>query len=478
MTSFSVSTTLILMSKIQPAVVVMGLEEEVSLRTSDLREESFPPAVYELVLGGPPRYEGDGSRRYHDTGCCSQIPEFASPECREVGQLFAWLQRLRTRELIPALQTLGSEYYVDLVSKKQGDGAGCSVGSHENYLSQIAPHELAVKLAPHLATRHIICGAGFLDPSQLSVHHSPTLLFSPRVTDITGLFGGEVTVQKKMVKVNGMNYCGGGGQYGYRFQVVGGDFSMTEGSMLLRFGPMSQLIRLAECDSLPKKLDCYDAEHFLADLHGSNPLTIPGRLSSFRMNGFKEVYYTPLDVQYAYLEACENRKSDLFNSIEDRRILSLWRRALDVTTNGSWHLLNGESDFATMYCLLDNHREGRARSPGGSQLEELRPLFGASRLGTEEYDHVFGESSVCNRLDDTDKQRIENAKNPPSDTRAKGRALLARNKDVLRNLFRRQRFALSWDGVYLQGIVGNQCVLAMPDPRKTYEDEVRAFLGL
>lgn len=345
----------------------------------------------------------NGGRLYLDVG---SHPEYATPECRTIGDLIAHdragdaiVNRLADR----ALEAAASEGTPARISvlKNNLDSHGNSYGSHENY--QISRHldydELGAAFTGFLATRQLLCGAGrwvrtgrgsWFEMSQRAEH-----MWEPVASSTT----------RSRPFINTRDEPHADPALHRRLHVVVGDSTLNQRTLLLRIGATELVLRAIEAGERFGDLRPADPAAAIRqcarDLSGRRPIELVGGGS-----------VAPLDLQRVHWQ----RAAPFVDG--DPELASahaLWGEVLDALDAGDLARIGADVDWVGKYLLLQAFRE-RHRDATDARMAQLDLAWHDIRPGQG----LFAMAEAAGRTRTVlDAGAVDRAvEQPPADTRA------------------------------------------------------------
>jgi proteasome accessory factor A len=401
----------------------------------------------------------NGGRLYLDMGHL----EYSSPECLSLRDLVS-SDIAGDLLLNRALSELGVCDQVAFLKNNIDHHTGATFGCHENYLmrreAQFTPEVLGSLLA-FLATRQIFAGAG-------RVGQANPLAFDFEMPDRPGRVNFQISqradhivndiyqwVQFNRAIINARDEPLADYRKYRRLHLLIGDSNMSPFATALKVGTTACALTLLEENLLPTHLILRDA--VLATREISRD---PEEKWLVEMDdGSRQ---DALDIQYQFLEYAHRY---LFGLDEETDwILESWSFTLDAIRNKP-ELLIGGVDWISKKWLLTMFMEEEGVGWQDPWLQSLdleyhninpaRGLFFALKPAK-----AIGEFNASVRQEESMRQ-------PPGSTRAKGRS-----RAIARFQEKHLPYIVNWDSIALD----SQDYLAMPDPFRTYEEEVDFFL--
>ena len=416
--------------------------------------------------------------------------EFASPECNRLTDLVA-ADRAGDRLLQRTLDELGLSETVSIIKNNIDHETDATFGCHENYLvSRHFPFSLKGlnKLIPFLVTRQIFTGTGRIGAAEvydgwipLDQVHSRTqgirdqagrwtvpYQISQRADHIVNDFFE--WVQHNRAIINTRDEPLADPNQFRRIHLLLGDSTMAEVATALKMGTTGLVLQLIEDGHSPEGLDFEEPVQTLKEISRDQSRKWTVRLANGKT-------LSAIDIQEHFLKAAQDRYSG--QDEETDWVLDQWEQVL-VGLRGDYTGLIGRVDWATKLWMLETFREEENltwEDPWLKALDleyhNLNPGKGL-HLGLEEE----GRSPrlTTNTVIDLAMQ------NPPRNTRAFGRGELVRHlltKEWAEDLDdetplerRFPHYVINWSIFQLR----NQAPFPMPNPFKTYVQEVREHL--
>jgi proteasome accessory factor A len=402
----------------------------------------------------------NGGRIYMDMGHL----EYASPECRTVLDVVAY-DLAGDALLQSALDALGVREEVAFLKNNVDHHTGATFGCHENYSmrreTEFSPENLGALLS-FLATRQIFTGAGRVGQASPQAFEIEPLPPFERVDFQISQRADHIVndvyqwVQFNRAIINARDEPLADYRRFRRLHLLIGDSNMSPYAAALKVGTTHLVLMLLEENKLPRGVILGDAVLETRLVSRACRADAPVTLET----GRKE---TALGVQEKFLAAA--RAALAGQDEETDWLLEQWGWVLDTLRAEKTEALIGAVDWISKRWLLETFREEQKLEWDDPWLQSLdleyhnlnpaRGLFFAL-----EPRHEIGEFNL--------RMRRENAlREPPQDTRAKGRSLA-----VERFMETRMPYVVNWDSV----TANEQPPLAMGDPFHTYEAEVGALM--
>ncbi|MBA5865853.1 MAG: hypothetical protein GDA67_04040 [Nitrospira sp. CR1.3] len=429
----------------------------------------------------------NAGRMYLDMGHL----EYASPECHSLTDLVA-TDRAGDAILQQAIKDLDLSEQVSLIKNNVDHETDATFGSHENYLVSRRFPFTRRGLAPlvtFLVTRQIYTGSGrvgaaspqdaWIQMDRLIVPRAsigsrrggPFLPFqiSQRADHIVNDFFEWVQQNRAIVNTRDEPLADPN-QY-RRIHLLLGDSNMTEFATALKMGTTGLVLQLIEEGHAPCDLEINDPVEALQEISQDQDRQWVVQLQSGKT-------ISALDIQEQFLEAamlhCQGQDE------ETDWVLDQWTAALQ-DLRGTFEKLVGRVDWASKLWLLESFREAE-------KLEWTNPMLASLDL---EYHNLNPEKGLYYGLLEegrvprltTDKAIDLATVHPPRNTRAFGRGELIRHLldcgPSVEDYEPKQQeryfpsYVINWSIFQVRG----QAPFPMPDPFKTYVQEVRAHLS-
>jgi proteasome accessory factor A len=427
----------------------------------------------------------NGGRIYLDMGHL----EYASPECHSLTDVVA-SDRAGDLLLQRTIEDLGLSDHVSLIKNNIDHETDATFGSHENYLvSRRFPFSRR-GLAPFvtfLVTRQIFTGAGRVGAaSPQDAWVQVDRLIVPRAT--VGARGGSNLpfqisqrsdyivndffewVQHNRAIVNTRDEPLADPNEFRRIHLLLGDSNMAEYATALKLGVTGLVLQLIEEGHAPQDLEIDEPVEALQEISQDQERNWVVRLQSQRT-------MSALDIQEQFLDCalrhCRGQDE------ETDWVLAQWASVLN-DLRGDYQKLVGRVDWASKLWLLECFREAE-------QLDWRDPLLKSLDLEYHNLNPAKGlyyglvEEGRVPRMT-TDALIQIATEEAPKNTRAYGRSALVRHlleggrptdADRIANpdgLF--PAYVINWSIFQVRG----HAPFPMPDPFRTYRDEVRTHL--
>ena len=487
---------------------IFGLETEYGLLINQERPDHSPTwfahkirdhlfhvqrqGVLDLHHRGHDEPPGNGGflinagRMYLDMGHL----EYASPECHSLADAVA-TDRAGDVILQQAIQDLGLSDQVALIKNNIDHQTDATFGSHENYLVTRRFPFTRRGLGPlvtFLVTRQVFTGSGrvgaaspqdaWMQIDRLIVprasiggsHVGMALPFqiSQRADYIVNDFFEWVQQNRAIVNTRDEPLADPN-QY-RRIHLLLGDSNMAEYATALKLGTTGLVLQLIEEGQAPRDLEINEPVEALQEISQDQERKWMVQLLSGKT-------ISAIDIQEQFLAAAERQYRG--QDEETDWVLDQWASVLrDLRSD--YEKLVGRVDWASKLWLLDSFREADKLEWTDPMLKSLDLEYHNLHPGKGLYYGLVEEGRVP-RLT-TDKAIALAMDHPPRNTRAFGRGELVRhllacepsiesgesNKDE--RFF--PSYVINWSIFQLRG----QAPFPMPDPFKTYVQEVRAHV--
>lgn len=415
--------------------------------------------------------------------------EYASPECHSLTDAVA-SDRAGDLLLQHALEELGLSEQVSLIKNNIDHETDATFGSHENYLvSRRFPFSRRglAPLVAFLVTRQIFTGSGrvgsaapqdawiqtdrlIVPRSAFGTYHASDLPFqiSQRADYIVNDFFEWVQHNRAIVNTRDEPLADPN-QY-RRIHLLLGDSNMAEYATALKLGTTGLVLQLIEEGHAPQGLEIDEPVEALQEISQDQE-----RRWLIRLQSQKTV--SALDIQEQFLDrAVQHCKGQ---DEETDWVLAQWASVLHDLHDG-YEKLVGRVDWASKLWLLECFREAE-------QVEWIDPMMKSLDL---EYHNLNPEKGLYHGLLEegraprltTDRLIQLAMEAAPKNTRAYGRSELVRHllnersasavdqSPAADGLF--PPYVINWSIFQVRG----HAPFPMPDPFKTYLEDVRAHL--
>jgi len=417
--------------------------------------------------------------------------EYASPECHSLTDVVA-ADRAGDVILQQTIEDLGFAEQVSLIKNNVDHETDATFGSHENYLVSRRFPFTRRGLAPlvtFLVTRQIFTGSGrvgsagpqdaWIQMDRLIVPRAsigsgrldPGAPFqiSQRADHIVNDFFEWVQQNRAIVNTRDEPLADPN-QY-RRIHLLLGDSNMTEYAAALKMGTTGLVLQLIEEGHAPGDLEINEPVEALQEISQD-----PDRQWIVQLRSGKTM--SAIDIQEEFVEAA--RRHYRGQDEETDWVLDEWATVLQ-DLRGKYEKLVGRVDWASKLWLLESFREAEKVDWTDPILKSLDLEYHNLNPGKGLYFGLLEEGRVPRVT--TDKAIELAAVHPPRNTRAYGRGELVRH--LLRHagssdeLEPRQEerffppYVINWSIFQVRG----QAPFPMPDPFKTYVQEVHAHLA-
>lgn len=417
--------------------------------------------------------------------------EYASPECHSLTDVVA-ADRAGDVILQKTIEDLGFADQVSLIKNNVDHETDATFGSHENYLVSRRFPFTRRGLAPlvtFLVTRQIFTGSGrvgsaapqdaWIQMDRLIVPRAsfgsgrldPASPFqiSQRADHIVNDFFEWVQQNRAIVNTRDEPLADPN-QY-RRIHLLLGDSNMTEYAAALKMGTTGLVLQLIEEGHAPSDLEITEPVEALQEISQDHDRQWIVQLRSGKT-------MSAIDIQERFVEAA--RQHCRGQDEETDWVLDEWTTVLQ-DLRGEYAKLIGRVDWASKLWLLEAFREAE-------QVDWADPILKSLDLEYHNLNPVKGlyfgllEEGRVPRVT-TDKAIELAAAHPPRNTRAYGRGELVRH--LLRKAHssdeleprQEERFfppyVINWSIFQVKG----QAPFPMPDPFRTYVQEVHAHLA-
>jgi len=398
----------------------------------------------------------NGARYYVDHA----HPEYSTPECLDprtlvvfdkAGERILAESARRAAEVAPGGRRIQ-------VYKNNTDGKGSSYGTHENILvDRATPFSRIVRdLTPFLVTRQVFSGAGSLvaDPGDGEVQYQ----LAQRSQFFEVEVGLETTLKRPIINTRDEPHADP--ERYRRLHVIIGDANMNEVATFLKTGSLAIVLSLIEDAAWPGE-EWLLANPVQALRSVAKDLTCQRAIE--RKDGRK---VTPLEVQWAYLDAAKTYLKDRDISPWQVEVLNRWEATLAGLEDDPLKL-SRTVDWVTKYTLMRSiaGRDGLELSDAklalvDLQYHDVRPDRGLYyRLAANgRVERLVAESEIIRAMTE-----------PPVDTRAYFRGeCLAR--------YAGQIAAAGWDAIIFD--TGKETLQRVPmlEPTRGTEAHTKALL--
>ncbi|OQW31597.1 MAG: hypothetical protein A4E19_08270 [Nitrospira sp. SG-bin1] len=416
--------------------------------------------------------------------------EYASPECHSLMDVVA-SDRAGDFLLQRALEDLGFAEHVSLIKNNVDHETDATFGSHENYLvSRRFPFSRRglTPLVTFLVTRQIFTGSGrigsaalqdaWIQTDRLIVPRSA--MGGPRVSELPFQISQRADyivndffewVQHNRAIVNTRDEPLADPNQYRRIHLLLGDSNMAEYATALKLGTTGLVLQLIEEGHAPHDLEIDEPVEALQEISQDQERRWIVRLQSHKT-------MSALDIQERFLDrAVQHYKGQ---DEETDWILAQWASVLH-DLRGDYQNLVGRVDWASKLWLLECFRDAEQTDWTDPMLKSLDLEYHNLNPAKGLY-HGLVEEGRAPRVT-TDSLIHRAMETAPKNTRAYGRGELVRYllnecspvsvSDQLPSpdgLF--PTYVINWSIFQVRG----RPPFAMPDPFKTYVEEVRTHL--
>jgi proteasome accessory factor A len=417
--------------------------------------------------------------------------EYASPECHSLTDIVA-TDRAGDAILQKAIQDLGLAEEVSLIKNNMDHETDATFGSHENYLVSRRFPFTRRGLAPlvtFLVTRQIFTGSGRVGAAspqdawiqmdrlivpRAAISHSMMasqlpFQISQRADHIVNDFFEWVQQNRAIVNTRDEPLADPN-QY-RRIHLLLGDSNMAEYATGLKLGTTGLVLQLIEEGKAPNEFEISEPVEALQEISQDQERRWIVQLQSGKT-------ISAIDIQEQFLNAAQAHYKG--QDEETDWVLEQWESVLrDI--RGNYQQLVGRVDWASKLWLLESFREAEGLEWTDPMLKSLDLEYHNLNPKKGLYYGLLEEGRVP-RLT-TDKAIDLATEHPPKNTRAFGRGELVRHlltcgpPAELSDAKKDERFfpsyVINWSIFQLRG----QAPFPMPDPFKTYLQEVRSHLS-
>jgi proteasome accessory factor A len=397
----------------------------------------------------------NGGRLYIDMGHL----EYASPECRTISDAVTY-ELAGDVLLQSALEALGVTEEVAFIKNNIDHVTGATFGCHENYLMrrdlQFNPRILGTLLS-FLATRQLFTGAGRVgQASPLAFdfempRQGQTVDFqlSQRADHIVNDIYQWVQFNRAII--NARDEPLADFRRYRRLHLLIGDSNMSPFAVALKLGTTAAILTLLEEGSLPDDVVLQDAVIATRQIshEGTGAATVlleDGRTRS------------ALSIQEEFLAHAERQLKG--RDEETDWLLERWAFTLEALRTRP-ELLIGGVDWISKKWLLESFRESEGLAWQDPWLQSLDLEY----HNIDRAKGLFFALTPAKAIGEYNDRvyRPEAARQPPRDTRARGRGEAVANFQA-----RSVPYVINWDSIALE----NGGYVSMGDPFETYSDEV------
>jgi proteasome accessory factor A len=447
---------------------IMGLENEYGLTCTlngqrRLSPDNVARYLFEKVIPGARNanvFLENGARLYLDTGF---HPEYATPECDSVMELCIHDKAGEkiVEELLHQAEKRLREDGISgsiLLFKNNTDSAGNSYGCHENYLvsRDVSFQRLAEALIPFFVTRQIFAGAGKVLQTPRGFHYC----LSQRAQHICQEISGATTSSRSIINTRDEPHADA--ERYRRLHVIVGDSNMSEYATYMKVATTTVVLDMIEDGYFDRDLSLQSPVQAIRDISHDWTLRETVKLKDGRA-------MTALDIQYAYLEACQAYHAQQEADGETRKVLDGWQDLLDRLSSDPMGL-SGEVDEVDWVIKLELIEKYMTRH----RLTWRDPRVSLLDL---QYHDIRPERGIYNRLVKADRitrlttdEAIEHARQtPPQTTRARLRGEFIRRANL-----KGKDYRVDW--VYLKLNDPERETILCKDPFQAHDERVERLI--
>ncbi|MFO0706279.1 MAG: proteasome accessory factor PafA2 family protein [Nitrospira sp.] len=487
---------------------IFGLETEYGLLVNQDRPEHSPTwfahqirdhlfhtqrrGVLDLHHRGHDEPPGNGGfltnagRLYLDMGHL----EYASPECQSLVDLIA-ADRAGDQVLQQAIEELGYRDTLSLIKNNIDHETDATFGSHENYLvTRRFPFSRRglSPLVTFLVTRQIFTGSGRVGAAspqdawiqmdrlivpRASLHQSGPQAMIPfqisqRADHIVNDFFEWVQQNRAIVNTRDEPLADPN-QY-RRIHLLLGDSNMAEYATALKMGTTGLVLQLIEDGKAPRGLELNEPVETLQEISQDQDRRWIVQLQSGQS-------ISAIDIQERFLVAARDAYAG--QDEETDWVLAQWETVL-TDLRSDYTKLVGRVDWASKLWLLESFREAEQIEWHDPAIKSLDLEYHNLRADRGLYFGLLEEGRVPRMT--TDKAIELAMAHPPRNTRAFGRGELVRHlladgpvhkpEEPVHDERFFPAYVINWSIFQVRGRIP----FPMPDPFKTYAQEVRAHL--
>jgi len=430
----------------------------------------------------------NAGRMYLDMGHL----EYASPECHSLVDLVA-ADRAGDLVLQQAIEALGFGDTISLIKNNIDHETDATFGSHENYLvTRRFPFSRRglSPLVTFLVTRQIFTGSGRIGAAspqdawiqmdrlivpRAALHQGlpqPRIPFqiSQRADHIVNDFFEWVQQNRAIINTRDEPLADPN-QY-RRIHLLLGDSNMAEYATALKMGTTGLVLQLIEEGKAPRGWDIDEPVETLQEISQDQARQWIVRLQSGRS-------ISAIDIQEQFLAAARDAYAG--QDEETDWVLAQWEAVL-TDLRGDYAKLVGRVDWASKLWLLESFREAEQLEWHDPTLKSLDLEYHNLRSDRGLYFGLLEEGRVPRMT--TDKAIALAMEHPPRNTRAFGRGELVRHLLAAGPIaepggpVQDERYfpayVINWSIFQVRG----RTPFPMPDPFKTYAQDVRSHLNV
>jgi proteasome accessory factor A len=444
---------------------IMGLENEYGLTCTlngqrRLSPDNVARYLFEKVIPGARNanvFLENGARLYLDTGF---HPEYATPECDDLLDLCTH-DKAGERIVEDLLHQAEKRLREDGISgnillfKNNTDSAGNSYGCHENYLvsRDVSFQRLAEALIPFFVTRQVFAGAGKVLQTPRGFHYC----LSQRAQHICQEISGATTSSRSIINTRDEPHADA--ERYRRLHVIVGDSNMSEYATYMKVGTTAVVLDMIEDGYFDRDYSLQSPVQAIRDISHDPSLRESVKLKDGRS-------MTALEVQRAYLEACEIYYQHQEPDTVTRDILDKWTDLLD-RLDADPMSCGEQVDWVIKKRLIEHYMQKHRlswREPRVSlidlQYHDIRPARGLY--------YRLAANDLVERL--TTDEEIERAKHtPPQTTRARLRGEFIRRANL-----KGKDYRVDW--VYLKLNDPERETILCKDPFQAHDERVERLI--
>jgi proteasome accessory factor A len=444
---------------------IIGLENEYGLTCTlngqrRLSPDNVARYLFEKVIPGARNanvFLENGARLYLDTGF---HPEYATPECDDILELCVH-DKAGERIVEDLLHQAEKRLREDGISgnillfKNNTDSAGNSYGCHENYLvsRDVSFQRLAEALIPFFVTRQIFAGAGKVLQTPRGFHYC----LSQRAQHICQEISGATTSSRSIINTRDEPHADA--ERYRRLHVIVGDSNMSEYATYMKVGTTAVVLDMIEDGYFDRDYSLQSPVQAIRDISHDPTLRESVKLKDGRA-------MTALDIQRAYLEACQAYYPHQEPDPITRDIIDRWQDLLDRLEHDPM-TVNREVDWVIKKELIETYMAKHRlswREPRVSlidlQYHDIRPDRGLY--------YLLSRNDMVERMATDDA--IEQAKHtPPQTTRARLRGEFIRRANL-----KGKDYRVDW--VYLKLNDPERETILCKDPFQAHDERVERLI--
>ncbi|HRJ27791.1 MAG TPA: proteasome accessory factor PafA2 family protein [Fimbriimonadaceae bacterium] len=432
------------------------------------RDEVFEPPL----SGG---FLINGGRMYIDA--VGSHLEYATAECRSLKDLVA-NDRAGQRLIVRALHELGLSDSVSVYNNSVDHFGGHTFGCHENFLAKVDEDFFArtiTQFYPFLVTRQIFAGVGRVGghqlyaenagPSYEDVSRNPIdyiwvsqvygvrpddsveFQLSQRADHILKTVASRVRFNRALINPKWEHFYSHEAMQ--RLHLLFGESNPNEHAYALKIGTSLLVLRLLEDRLVPEDLKLAQPLIALREISRDPTYQWPVVMA----DGSKS---SALEVQRRYLELCQPYREE---SEQNAWIWDEWSSILDGLEKDPLSL-GDRVDWVAKKLMVEQYRDSEGLSAQDDALHSIDLEYHNIDPGKGLY-YALSEMGQTRRFV-SDLDILDAAIEPPSDTRAKGRAALVAQVIARKG---NKPYLFDWNAVALD----RYQVVDLSDPFETYE---------